>query len=172
MRTPALLALLLALAAPAAAQTTVLPVVGVGSIGQPHVTVLGGARFSHTPVPGIRRDASGRVVPVAAAPTFEVVAQAGATFAHGAYFTATGQAAYLFPRGTGALSLWGPVVFGAYRPDAIGAGARVETSFRAAGLTAGPVWTRYRRGPRLAVMLDVSVPFLFDLVSKGAPPAQ
>lgn len=167
---PLVLSLVLA-AAPvrAAAQVNVLPQVGVGFVGSGHPTVSGGFRFSHTPVAGIRRDARGRILPVTASNTVEVIASAGATFWNGTHFTALGQAAYMMPVAAGPVSLWGPAAFGVYRPDAVGGGVRVETSFRAVGLTAGPVWLRHESGPRVAVLADVSLSFIRDLTLKGKP---
>ncbi|HET6762449.1 MAG TPA: hypothetical protein VFH27_02225 [Longimicrobiaceae bacterium] len=164
---PFLLALALA-GTPAAAQGVVLtPQAGVGLVGAWHPTVSGGFRASHTPVPEIRRGPDGRMRPVTGGPTYELIASAGATFFQGAHFTALGQAAYLRPVAAGPVSLWGPVAFGAYHPDAVGGGLRVESSFRAVGLTAGPVWARHQNGPRAAVLADVSLYFLRDLLLKG-----
>jgi len=171
MRRPVLFLLALALAgSPAAAQGVVLtPQAGVGFVGSWHPTVSGGFRGSYTPVAGIRRGPDGRMLPITASPTYEVIASAGATFVDGAHFTALGQAAYLRPVAAGAISLWGPVAFGGYHPDVIGGGLRVETSFRAVGLTAGPVWARHQGGPRAAVLADVSLYFIRDLLLKGKP---
>jgi hypothetical protein len=171
MRRPVLFLLALALAGtPAAAQKIVLtPEAGVGFVGTWHPSVTGGFRGSYTPVPGIRRGPDGRILPVNAAATYEVIASAGAIFVDGAHFTATGQVAYLRPVASGGISLWGPVVFGGYHPDVIGGGLRAETSFRALGVTAGPVWARYQRGPRAAVLADVSLYVIRDVLLRHGP---
>ena len=57
----------------------------------------------------------------------------------------------------------GLMALGSLNPNGIGPAVRLETSFRAIGLTAGVLWFDERSSPRAAVTLDVTTAFLCDL---------
>jgi hypothetical protein len=147
----------------AAAQNGAHVVVHPGFVSGPGSAITGtaGVRYTHTPTP---RVVGGKIASV---PSIQAIGTAGAAFfTHGSgdvAFTATGQLAYLFPRGAGPIALVGPTVLGSYRPDGIGPGLRIELSYHVIGVSAGALWARHARGPRAMVLVDVPLFFLGDL---------
>lgn len=157
-------------AAPAAAQGgTAAPILQAGFVGTVRPALTAGVRWTYTPPPGEpRMDENGDPVPVPAALSLQLLASAGVTFAEPrgqpVDFTALGSAALLIPHASGPVRGWGPALMGSFRPDAVGPGVRVETSFGALGAQAGVLWPLRGGDPSAAVTVDLSAAFLCDVV--------
>jgi hypothetical protein len=170
MRIPSLLGLMLALVgcSSALAQgSPIQPIVQVSAIGEIAPAFTAGARWTYTPVPVPVRDTTGMIRPVEPGWSFQLLATAGVTFAKprgsAVDFTALASAGALHPIGAGVASGVGPVVMGSFRPNAIGAGVRAESSYKVLGVQVGALWFADRRNVRAAASADLTLAYLCDL---------